>query len=121
MTINRAITENNKKVIFLWPLRGHRELSPQPTQMWVTLLLQSAGRPKPTSQSVLQMPTLLVAQVGLQSDGGNRGYMENNNLDTHLNGSSTDKDSLFDTDDEEEEKEYQDFKQFLDEIFGEYK
>lgn len=47
--------------------------------------------------------------------------MENNNLDTHLNGSSPDKDSLFDTDDEEEGKEYQDFKQFLDEIFGEYK
>ena len=44
--------------------------------------------------------------------------MENNNLDTHLNGSSPDKDSLFDTDDEEEEKEYQDFKQFLDEILG---
>ena len=57
----------------------------------------------------------------LRSDGGNRGYMENNNLDTHLNWSSPDKDSLFDTDDEEEEKEYQDFKQFLDEIFGEYK
>ena len=47
--------------------------------------------------------------------------MENNNLDGYLNGSSPDKDSQFDTDDEEEEKEYQDFKQFLDEIFGEYK
>ena len=47
--------------------------------------------------------------------------MENNKLDTNLNGSSPDKYSLFATDDEEEEKEYQDFKQFLNEIFGEYK
>nr|DAF65069.1 MAG TPA: hypothetical protein [Podoviridae sp. ct2iq11] len=73
------------------------------------------------SLSVLQEPPRLAAQAGLLSDGGNKGYMENNNLDTHLNGSSSDKDSLFDREDEEEEKEYQEFHKFLDEIFGGYK
>lgn len=46
---------------------------------------------------------------------------DKNSLDTSFYKNSLDEDSLFDREDEEEEKEYQEFHKFLDEIFGGYK
>lgn len=46
---------------------------------------------------------------------------DKNSIDTSFYRNSLDEDSLFDREDEEEEKEYQEFHKFLDEIFGGYK
>lgn len=45
---------------------------------------------------------------------------DKNNLDTSFDKNSLDEGSLFDSGDEEEEKEYQEFHKFLDEVFGAY-
>lgn len=46
---------------------------------------------------------------------------DKNSIDTSFYKNSLDEDILFDREDEEEEKEYQEFRKFLDEIFGGYK
>lgn len=46
---------------------------------------------------------------------------DKNSIDTSFYKNSLDEDSLFDREDEEEEKEYQEIHKFLDEISGGYK